>query len=603
MAIRVGIIDSGLNTGGIPAGKIVDAVCIKKNADGVLEFAPDEIADSWGHGTTCFSIIDAVHPGLEYVIVKIFQGSQLSSDSLVLAGAIEYCIRRNVHIINMSLGIETNCMPDVLTKACNRACEKEVIMVAAAHNNSRRCYPAYYPPVIGVGTHYAGDEQLIYHQPGAPIPFYASGASQAGELQVTSFSCARVTGLIAAIFAKAGPLPLPNLLSELNRQTIPLPQSLQSAVRTGNTETLEEISEAGLRYAAEKYLLRAHKFKGVHKVLLAACTPGTNLFSKIPVTWLNNGFEVIGTGQPGPELLSTGWMEEQGAAIAYDTVAAGFLEHLMNSPYRKTIGAHLRQFVEKGKQFIFFDEGSRNVIRQLQEETGSRNHFFYTETDAEACRELMRFRHLPSVKTPVIALLGAGHRDTTYLQVFLKKILEKNQYAVSYIATSRHAALAEADYTYAYTDESTGRLLAEEKIYFLHHLLKGVQYFLKPDFIVTGTCTKLVPHGYDAYWPEAATFLYGVRPDALVIYADHSVSEELLEDAIDNAITITHAPVMAVLTAPGKELSPDFRNRMKEAVSGSVIAMGQPDTEQHILEAITAGFNIKQEAIKQSANA
>lgn len=600
MAIRVGIIDSGLNTTGIAAEKIADAVCIGKDEAGALVFNRHNIADSWGHGTTCFSIIDACQPGLEYIIVKIFEGSHLSSDSLALAAAIDHCVQHGAQIINMSLGIETHLMPAALVKACDRAYEKGVIMVAAAHNNSLRCYPAYYPRVIGVGTHYADDEQVIYHSTGTPVSFFASGASHMEELQVTSFSCARVTGLVAVIFNSMGILPLPELLEELARRAPLLSQPMDVSAQTGAVETLEDISEAGLRYAAEKYLLRGCKFKGVHKVLLAAFEPGMSLFRKIPMERLDNGFAVIGAGMPGAELLSTGWLDKH-SEIEYDTVAVGCLEQYMNSSYRKTIADRLRQFVETGKQFIFFDEGSRNIISRLQKEN-NRNRSFFTETNAFTCREMLRFRHLPPVRTPVIAVLGAGHRDTTYLQVFLKKILEKRRHRVAYIATNRHAELTEATYTYAYTDQVTGRLLAEEKILFLHHLLRGVQYFLNPDFILTGTSTKLVPHGFDAFWPEAAVFLYAVRPDALVIFADHTVSEEQLEDAIDTAITTTHAPVMAVLTSPGKHLENEFCNRMKQAISGPVIELGLPDTEEQIINALAAGLGIKQEETKQNAS-
>jgi hypothetical protein len=596
--IRIGIIDSGLDAITAIKGSIVSAISISVGMDGKVLVEEGDITDDWGHGTSCFSMIDAYGPGIEYVIVKIFSANNRCSNSTVLSKAIRYCVREGAILINMSLGVESHSMPDELVKACDDAYDSGVILVAAAHDDSKICYPAHYPKVIGVGCFYNEAAPVLYYTSSSYINFYTSGAANSldgNQVHVSSFSCARVTGMIAGILIEKGKRSFLAVNDDLRKRALPFPNSLLPLY--GDEQFVQPVHDIGsdrLAAIAGKHLLREQKFSGIGKVLIIALGTEENIFRKINPLLLENGFDVEGTGDMiDMEPLNTKWLRDGKDDTNFDTVALGNLKRHLRGPHREHLFATIIRLVQKDKGFIFFDRDSMEIVQQVKKRwPDNKSRFFFWELTDSVYKEMAAFRNLPSVTVPVLSVFGAGSSDTTHLQVLIKKVLERNHGKVSYIATNRHAELAEACFVYPYADNGIGRFAAREKILFLKHLLKGVQFFCNPEYILTGVKSAVlsVQGRPNLDWPEAATFLGGVQPDVLFIYTNHTSTDEDMERHVITGAAIANTRVVCLLVSPGKKINTKLTRRLKEKLDCKVIELGKRSTGKKISEAISSYF-------------
>ncbi len=112
--------------------------------------------DEKGHGTHVAGIINAVNntigvvggaPQAQVYSVKVFPGGYISD----LVEAVEWCIRNNMDIINMSLGAPNP--SQVLAQVVRDAYDRGITCIAAAGNDKTRvAYPAALPTVVAVSA-------------------------------------------------------------------------------------------------------------------------------------------------------------------------------------------------------------------------------------------------------------------------------------------------------------------------------------------------------------------------------------------------------------------------------------------------------------------
>jgi subtilisin family serine protease len=205
--VKIAIIDSGLNIKSVPGNQLnVSGLTIYKKPSGDIEFKHGDYNDTIGHGTMCLRIIHAYIENAVYFIVKIFD-TKLRTNQKVLVAAINYCIKQQVDVINLSLGIRAEHASRSLVKICELAHRRKIIIIAADHNEGKVCFPACLPSVIGVGsTTFNNGENIIYRN-GSPIEFYTNAGSVVNKFNgadSTSFSCCRITGHVARIISEKG---------------------------------------------------------------------------------------------------------------------------------------------------------------------------------------------------------------------------------------------------------------------------------------------------------------------------------------------------------------------------------------------------------------
>ena len=175
--------------------------------------------DDNGHGTHISGTIAAanstqgmigVAPRSVVYPVKAFDhnGSAFVSDIIL---AIDWCVRAEIDIINMSFGMQTRsrALLDVVGKA-NQA---GVIIVASSGNDGKRRtadYPARYPQTISVGATDRNRKIPAFSNRGQFVDIYAPGdkivsawlQGKYHEMSGTSMATSHVSGAIALLLAQ-----------------------------------------------------------------------------------------------------------------------------------------------------------------------------------------------------------------------------------------------------------------------------------------------------------------------------------------------------------------------------------------------------------------
>jgi subtilisin len=175
--------------------------------------------DDNGHGTHIAGTIAAssrqrgingVAPQAVIHPVKAFdnQGSAFVSD---IIGGIDWCVKNQIHIINMSFGMTT--YSKALEAAIRNAYQAGVIVVASSGNEGKQAtidYPARLRQVIAVGATTRRGQIAPFSNISSKIDIYAPGdriystwlRGKYHELSGTSMATSHVTGVIALMLSR-----------------------------------------------------------------------------------------------------------------------------------------------------------------------------------------------------------------------------------------------------------------------------------------------------------------------------------------------------------------------------------------------------------------
>lgn len=209
--VKVAILDSGIS----PHDDLKNKIVASYNA---IQSDQDPI-DDLHHGTAIAGIISSsqnkmgfsglAKDNVEIYNVKVLD-SQGKSDFQTVIKGIEWSIKNDVDIINISFGFETNNLE--FENVIKKALANGIIIVAASGNTLglRVDYPAKYEGVISVSAlksdftiySYASKGKIDYAAPGKNI---LSTDNNGGYsiFNGTSFAAAFVTGSIAYILGNA----------------------------------------------------------------------------------------------------------------------------------------------------------------------------------------------------------------------------------------------------------------------------------------------------------------------------------------------------------------------------------------------------------------
>ena len=206
--IKVAIIDSGIDVhNDLKTREWIDF------SDKVYGYKP---IDNSGHGTEMAGIIAARNNGIgtigiaynaEIYSVKILDSGNKASISSVIK-AIEWCIKNDIDVINMSFGLHQD--SKLLHEYIKKAAENNITIVAAAGNNGRVQYPAKYDEVISVGGINKDLNIASYSPKDRYVDVFAPSemAQTTGYVGTytksngTSIAAAHVTGIVATLKSK-----------------------------------------------------------------------------------------------------------------------------------------------------------------------------------------------------------------------------------------------------------------------------------------------------------------------------------------------------------------------------------------------------------------
>lgn len=145
--IHVAIIDDGVNTDVFyNVNHLINNIEITDELN-VIQVS-DSIKYNMSHGTICAEIVKQYAPNIVMSSVKILHNMRSTKEKLVTA--IEWCLKNNIDIINLSLGTEDYRDYSVIRSIVNYSYSKGIIIIAAFSNNGVITYPASLSNVIGV---------------------------------------------------------------------------------------------------------------------------------------------------------------------------------------------------------------------------------------------------------------------------------------------------------------------------------------------------------------------------------------------------------------------------------------------------------------------
>lgn len=227
--VRVGVVDSGIDTTH-PALKGKVKASVEATVEGGrVAFRPSATGDAAGHGTACAGIITSVAPDAELYSIKVLGANASGSGEMFLAG-LDYAIRQRMQVINLSLGTTKPQYHGPLHDLLDRAYHAGSIVVAAANNLPQPSFPSIFSSsLVSVVKDERQDPFNFGYRYGEVIEIVAPGVQVrtawpgGGYRQLTgnSFACPHVVGIIALIleaYPDLTPFQVKTILYAIARQ-------------------------------------------------------------------------------------------------------------------------------------------------------------------------------------------------------------------------------------------------------------------------------------------------------------------------------------------------------------------------------------------------
>lgn len=198
MRPRIGIVDSGISQA--LQHRVLDARFFGPEAQ---ELEPGE--DQLVHGSVLARLILEQCPQADLLVAQIFRHQRKATVGHVV-DAIDWLVAGGAQLINMSFGLQQ--APQALQQACQRARQAGVLLLASAPARGQPTYPAAFAECLAVSgdARCAVDEISwlnLAHVDFGGNPMIQPGAPEQGG--GSSFACARVAGLAAAMLAEGHP--------------------------------------------------------------------------------------------------------------------------------------------------------------------------------------------------------------------------------------------------------------------------------------------------------------------------------------------------------------------------------------------------------------
>jgi len=143
MKLEIAVIDDGVSK-----ETITDLLFNLEYRDGSIRECKSAIS-CYSHGSICSAIIRKYVPDARVGSIRVL-GSDKSGEATALLSAIQWCVERDIKILNLSLGSVEACDIPAMSKVVKEAYNKGCILVAACKNGRNTSYPASLMNVLGV---------------------------------------------------------------------------------------------------------------------------------------------------------------------------------------------------------------------------------------------------------------------------------------------------------------------------------------------------------------------------------------------------------------------------------------------------------------------
>jgi hypothetical protein len=588
--VKVGVIDSGIDINQIKQKYNYKGIRIFKDETDQLVFSKDKLDDKLNHGTICLEIIRSSYEELTFYIVKVFDQKPIT-DQQVLVQAIKWCIAQDVHVINISLGIQSSVISDGLIEVCNEAFNKDIAIVAAAHNDHQVCFPAYYPKVFGVGNIKLPDCEFFYAE-NVPIEFYINGdfSFNGTPYHGSSFACPKITREIIKILAKKGQMKLEDLKEELTQKAKPIQVHPLLIYDDFAYEKMTSFDWEEIYPIVKKHFDQEGKYVGCKKAIVLPLNSRKFCFlQNIEVDGSETVFKILQEeGSFGQNHIPS-YLYDKAKRGAFDTVAIGNICSIMSPYNQQDFKSQLADLMREGKKFLVFDRNTFCFLNGIKNEIKVQSFISFLCIDQDTYREFNKFQYLPLLQAPTVAVIGTGNEELISTQIYIRDLLKKQGYKVCYICPSPYGELVGATYSYPLMQEDQIALNGKQRIRFLQLLGRAVQAYHQPDIIISGVYNKLSPSNLASTedYSECLNFLHGIQPDALIVVINaHDRYEDILEN-IQIAKAFSRASILFFISNKKEDDQKLQELLQKEAL---VISADDPEMDHLIRDKIQQYF-------------
>ncbi len=206
--MNIALIDDGVEINNITSEYVCEFLEVKDIIVGVEKQTTN--INSYSHGTICASIIRKISKSAKIYSIKILDNNNLSAGTDKLEKAFEWCLKNNIHMINLSLGTINSKDFTSIKRWIRCLVEKKIIIVASINNNNTYTVPASLSEVIGVSSKKELDGYVFLNDSFIGIDIFACSNHDIqlnNEERITtpycnSFAAPAVTGKISELLNK-----------------------------------------------------------------------------------------------------------------------------------------------------------------------------------------------------------------------------------------------------------------------------------------------------------------------------------------------------------------------------------------------------------------
>jgi hypothetical protein len=565
--MKIAIVDSGIdiNHKRLKNCKI-NGITIKGkgNESEIIEGYSDIV----GHGTGIAAIINKVIPDVELFAIKIFDQSLFTSER-VLIDALKYCQKKDIKIINLSLGILTTNPSQELIEICRKLYQENVIIVSASSYILKdKSFPAFLDEVFGVTGGHIKSNDTYGHIPNYPIEFIAKGSLQRvaysnNGFKITdgpSYACAYFTGIIANTLKEYPELGISidilkkHLINNADPSVTPLQfiagSNNQLSIVKGDSEhfismllnhedRFKWVGKMALFPSSEKEMQAFFKFPDLVRFPLVK-------YFDYPKSLKNNNTNIT---KPQDTLPGDSDFEE------FDTLVLGYFhEHLFQANVKYGFDL-LHEAIKHNKNIFVFDKSLKNYIDEYIKDKNYSGKIYLPHINGNIYVRFKYFEHFKPTKTPVLCFIGTGSKTGKFTsQLKIKQLLKNQGYTVSHLSTEPQGELFGSVFSFPYGYNETIELDKQNWSPFIRSFIKAVEYFNKPHLLITGSqgwsfppIVNFEPSGSEF---DTLNFIFGVQPDAVICAINPNDSIEFIKQHTHYLNLFTRAKIIFYTITP-----------------------------------------------------
>ena len=538
--VKVAVVDSGIDPSHPDVGEVAGGVRIRIDEGGKLLFDENWI-DEVGHGTACAGIVRKKAPDVLLYSVRIFDDASLSAKGEVLVEAIRWCLENGMKVVNLSLGTTKRKLVSALKEVCDQAEEMRVMLISAEHNEGLESFPASFPNVFGVAAGRVHGKYAYLYREGNPVEFVARGDPQRVcwvrpryvFMGGASFAAAHISGLIALIlegypdadFRQVRKVLIANASRPVHGSMVVRPSKAPSKRR------LDWIKKAAI-YPFNKEMHSLVRFRDLLD------------------------FEVVGVGDPigkglvGKDAGEAIGGEPSGLKITHrldriledaDTLILGYVDQLSTISRRDLLKELLEMAIGSGRHVYSLAPVDRSFYPEIFEEAEKRGlRIAFPFVSKEELRKISseRLSAPKQVDVPVVGVFGTGPSQGKFTtQLALRRKLLAAGYKVAQIGSEHQSELFGFDLTFPYGYASAVGIPLSAYVPYLDYKLWEICEAKKPDIVVVGAQSGVVPYDFSAspltnYTLPSLAFLLGTKPDAYILTVNSIDPDDYIRDTI-----------------------------------------------------------------------